>query len=90
VVEMVTKNCDSESKKLKVQIVKPKGDDKMVREGRARLTNRPSTVGGKTYDKFSIYISTQVAKDSNFPFKPGDELRVRIEGDKLIIEKAKK
>lgn len=85
---MSHKNCGSESKKLDNQIVKTKGNNNM-REGRARLTNRPSTVGGKTYDKFYIYIATQVVKDSNFPFKVGDELRVRIEGDKLIIEKAK-
>ncbi|MEM2972132.1 MAG: hypothetical protein QW270_06915 [Candidatus Bathyarchaeia archaeon] len=88
---MVHKNCGSESsKKLRIQIVNTNGDDNMVREGRARLVNRPSTTGGKTYDRFYIYIATQVAKDGTFPFKMGDELRVRIEGDKLIIEKAKK
>lgn len=58
-------------------------------EGRARLINKPTTVGGKRYDKFFIYISTQVAKDGTFPFKVGEKLKARIEDEKLIIEKAK-
>ena len=35
-----------------------------------------------------IYVSQRVASDSAFPFKPGDELTVRIEGKRLVIEKA--
>lgn len=34
-----------------------------------------------------IYISKKVADDSAFPFKPGEELWVRIEGKKVVIEK---
>lgn len=37
-----------------------------------------------------IYISTKVCEDSNFPFKPGDELRIRIDpkGKRLVVERA--
>lgn len=57
-------------------------------EGVGKLINRPTKTGGKSYDKFFIYIPTSVAKDSAFPFKPGEEVLVRIEGDRLVIEKA--
>lgn len=37
-----------------------------------------------------IYVGQKIASDSTFPFKPGDELRIRIDasGKRLIIEKA--
>ena len=52
-----------------------------------RFINRPTRTGGKTYDKFFVYIPTSVAKDSAFPFRPGEEVLVRIEGKRLVIEK---
>jgi len=36
-----------------------------------------------------IYVPTDVHKDSAFPFEEKDDVRVRIEDDKLIIEKWK-
>jgi hypothetical protein len=56
--------------------------------GRAKLINRPTETRGKKYDKFFIYITSYVTSDKSFPFKEGDELIVRIEDRKLIIEKA--
>ena len=56
-------------------------------EGVGKIINRPTKTGGKIYDKFFVYIPASVAKDSAFPFKPGEEVIVRIEGDKLVIEK---
>jgi Peptidase A4 family len=44
-----------------------------------RFVNRPTTTGGKKYDKFFVYVPAEVAKDSQFPFKPGDEVEVRID-----------
>ncbi len=55
--------------------------------GRGRLINRPTKTAGKLYDKFFVYIPTYVAKDEDFPFKVGDELMVRIDNGKLVIEK---
>ena len=55
-----------------------------------KLINRPTTVGGKKYDRYFIYVPTDVVKDSLFPFKLNDKVLVRIEPEKkeLIIKKA--
>lgn len=37
--------------------------------------------------RHTIYLKTDLINDSNFPFKVGEPLIVRIEEDKLIIEK---
>ena len=58
-----------------------------MREGEGKFVNHPTRTGGKLYDKFYIYIPTQVAKDGTFPFKEGDKVKIRIENDKLVIEK---
>ena len=58
-----------------------------MKVGRAKLINRPTTTKGKKYDKFFVYIPTYVARDKDFPFKIGEELVIRIENGKLIIEK---
>jgi hypothetical protein len=34
-----------------------------------------------------IYIPADVVKDSIFPFKPDEEVIVRIDGQKLVIER---
>ena len=58
-----------------------------MREGKGTFINHPTRTGKKFYDKFYIYIPTQVAKDGTFPFKEGDKVKIRIENDKLVIEK---
>lgn len=58
-----------------------------MKMGRGRFSNRPSKTGGKSYDRFFVYIPTYVAKDKDFPFKSGEEVFVRIENGRLIIEK---
>lgn len=65
------------------------GDTKLVLKGKGRLINRPTKTGGKKYDKFFIYIPTDVAKDSSFPFEKGDKITVEIQPDKdrLLIER---
>ena len=55
--------------------------------GKGRFINRPSKTGGKLYDRYFIYVPTYVANDDNFPFEAGQEVVVRIEEGKLIIEK---
>ena len=37
--------------------------------------------------RIMIYIPTNVHKDSQFPFKPRDNVKVRIDGEKLIVER---
>ncbi|MDI6819657.1 MAG: hypothetical protein QMC89_01955 [Candidatus Hodarchaeaceae archaeon] len=59
----------------------------MVLKGKGRLINRPTQTGRRTYDKFFIYIPTELARDSAFPFRPGDEVEVEIDmqGKRLLI-----
>lgn len=54
----------------------------MALEGKARFVS---------YEKSRtlIYVSKRVVDDSAFPFDPGDQLTARIDGDRLIIQKAK-
>ena len=59
-----------------------------MKVGRARLINRPTTSKGKKYDKFFLYIPTYVVRDKDFPLKVGEELVVKIEDGRLIIETA--
>jgi hypothetical protein len=37
-----------------------------------------------------IYVPSDLTKDSAWPFKDGERLSIRIEGERLIIEKGKK
>jgi len=58
-------------------------------EGKGKFINRPTRTGGKLYDKHFIYIPTEVARDSLFPFKIQEAVKVSIDKRKnrLIIEK---
>jgi hypothetical protein len=58
-------------------------------EGYGKLINRPTQTGGKTYDKFFVYVPIEVARDSAFPFKANERVKVKIdlEKERLIIEK---
>lgn len=58
-----------------------------MREGKGRFINRPTRTGGRTYDKFFVYIPTEVARDGTFPFEEGEEVVLRIGNKMLIIEK---
>lgn len=59
-------------------------------EGEGKLINRPTQTGGKTYDKYFIYVPIEVARDSSFPFKANERIKVKIdlENERLIIDKA--
>ncbi|MBS7656199.1 hypothetical protein KEJ50_06885 [Candidatus Bathyarchaeota archaeon] len=37
-----------------------------------------------------IYLSTKLTDDSSFPFKEGNNILVKIQGKKLVIEKYSK
>ena len=34
-----------------------------------------------------LYISTDLHKDSAFPFKVGDNVKIKIDGKRLVVEK---
>jgi hypothetical protein len=65
------------------------GDTKLALKGKGRFINRPTTTGGKKYDKYFVYIPTELANDSQFPFKVGDTIRivVNVKARKMILEK---
>ena len=47
-------------------------------EAKGRFINRPTSTGGKKYDKFFIYVPTELAKDSQFPFRSGDRVEISV------------
>jgi len=59
-------------------------------ESKTKLVNRPTQTAGKLYDKFYVYIPREVSKDSAFPFKPDQKLKVKIDAEncRLVIEKS--
>lgn len=59
-------------------------------EGKGAFINRPTRTGGKLYDKFFIYIPTEVARDGLFPFRVKETVKVRVDkgNSRLIIEKS--
>jgi hypothetical protein len=58
-------------------------------EGKGKFINRPTRTAGKLYDKHFVYIPTEVARDSLFPFKTQEIVKVSIDKKKnrIIIEK---
>jgi len=54
----------------------------MARSGKGKVVNR-----GTKYPKIFIYIPRDVATDTSFPFKVGEDVTVTIEGDSLTIRK---
>jgi hypothetical protein len=56
------------------------GRDKMALQGKGTIYQH---VKGKMY----VYIPANIRDDSQFPFKPGEKVNVRIEKNKLIVEK---
>lgn len=69
-------------------LVKPNKVTKM-RKAIGKFVNHPTRTGKQLYDKFYIYVPTEVARDTNFPLKDGDRIEVEIKGKALIITKAK-
>jgi len=57
----------------------------MVTRAKGRFINRPPKTGRGTYDKFFIYVPTELARDSNFPFRQGQEVEVRIDQENRVL-----
>ncbi len=56
----------------------------VTRTGKGKVVDR-----GFKYSKIFIYIPKDVATDTNFPFKIGEDVTVTINGKKVIITKKK-
>lgn len=61
----------------------------MTLKGKGKFINRPTQTGGKKYDKFFVYVPTELAKDSQFPFEPGDLVNITVstKGRKVELSK---
>ncbi len=57
----------------------------MVTRAKGRFINRPTKTGRGVYDKFFIYVPTELARDSSFPVKPGQEVDVQIDSAKGVL-----
>jgi hypothetical protein len=53
-----------------------------MREGKTKFS-----IPSKASSTGVIYIPADVVKDSSFPFQPNEEVVVRIDGEKLVIER---
>lgn len=45
---------------------------------------------GTTYRSPRIYLPTKLTDDSSFPFKEGDLLSIKVDGRKLVVQRAPK
>jgi len=59
-----------------------------MRKAKGRFFNRPTISKGKKYDKFFVYVPTEVARDTMFPLKDGDRIEVEIKGNTVVLRKA--
>jgi len=61
----------------------------MVLERRVRIKRYFLPSRGKRYERWLLIIPPDIARDSQFPFKPDEEVIVRIDPEfkRLIIEK---
>ena len=52
--------------------------------------NRPTKTGKRVYDKFFVYIPTEIARDGLFPFREGDEVTVKVDAKhkRVVVEKS--
>jgi len=71
--KLCTGNWLSES-----EIVTPNRDTSML-QGKGRFMNRPTRTGKRVYDKFFVYIPTEIARDGLFPFREGEEVLVKVD-----------
>ncbi len=64
----------------------------MVTKALGRFINRPTRTGRGVYDKFFVYIPTELARDSGFPFKPGEEVEVHVDfqNKRIIVQTVEK
>lgn len=42
-------------------------------------------VKGKDYEKFLINFPTEIARDSQFPFQPGEDISIEVIPEKKIV-----
>lgn len=58
-----------------------------VLEGIGKFADRKPTVDGKQYFQLVLYVPRDIARDSQFPFKPSELVYLKVEGEQLIVSK---
>jgi len=48
-------------------------------QGETRLVVTATKLRDKTYQRFLIHVPREIAKDSQFPFKPRQELKIDVD-----------
>ncbi len=54
------------------------------------VAKKPARSQGTHYRSPRIYLPTKLTDDSSFPFKEGDLLTIKVDGRKLVVQKAQK
>ena len=57
----------------------------MVTKAVGRFINRPTRTGRGVYDKFFVYVPTELARDSSFQFEPGEEVDAQLDLEKRAL-----
>ena len=52
------------------------------------VAKKAARMEGMAYRSPRIYLPTKLTDDSSFPFKEGDVIAVRIDGRKLVVQRA--
>ncbi len=57
---------------------------------RFAVAKKQAVSEGTMYRSPRIYLPTKLTDDSSFPFKEGDVLSIKVNGRKLIVQRASK
>ncbi|MDH5363189.1 MAG: hypothetical protein OEW84_07740 [Aigarchaeota archaeon] len=57
----------------------------MVLSGTTKLLRSTSKIRGTEYERFLVQIPSKIAKDSQFPFKAGQELTITVDPRGKIV-----
>jgi hypothetical protein len=61
----------------------------MALEGVGKVTEKKSKSRKGEYKQVWIYVPIKVAEDSNFPFKGGEEVKIKINLKRRMLEVSK-
>lgn len=54
-------------------------------QAETRLVVTTTKVRDKTYQRFLIQVPPKIAKDSQFPFKPNQELKIDVDPRRMAV-----
>jgi hypothetical protein len=57
---------------------------------RFAVAKKAARTEGTQYRSPRIYLPTKLTDDSSFPFKEGDLLAIRVDGRKLVVQRAQR